>query len=63
LAGQGVAALALVGVTLYWSIPRKADLRAFNPAQMAGTRNGDVARLLRQALRQLVLQFLSVVAW
>jgi hypothetical protein len=30
-----VAAVALVGVTLYWSIPRKADLRSFNPAQMA----------------------------
>ncbi len=30
-----IAALALVGVALYWSIPRKADLRTFDPAKMA----------------------------
>jgi hypothetical protein len=30
-----VACLALLGIGLYWSIPRKADLRSFDPATMA----------------------------
>jgi len=30
-----VACLVLLGIALYWSIPRKADLRTFDPAKMA----------------------------
>src|SRR5689334_8705042 len=30
-----IAALALLCVALYWSIPRNADLRRFDPAKMA----------------------------
>jgi hypothetical protein len=30
-----VACLVLLGIALYWSIPRKADLRSFDPAKMA----------------------------
>lgn len=30
-----VACLVLLGIALYWSIPRKANLRTFDPARMA----------------------------
>lgn len=30
-----IACLAVLGIALYWSIPRRADLRTFDPAKMA----------------------------
>jgi hypothetical protein len=30
-----IACLAILGIALYWSIPRRADLRTFDAAKMA----------------------------